>query len=83
MHDSKWMPGGDKPGDSDMENVYVRIPTLSWTFTIRMPSQKIYISTICNVKMMLEWLAGQNPRYGQTDPCQNPEGDWRFPQDSI
>ncbi len=32
----------------------VRILTLPWTFTVRISSQKSYISTICNVRIMSE-----------------------------
>ncbi len=36
------------------KSLSVRIPTLPLAFMVRMPSQKIYISTICNVRMMLQ-----------------------------
>ncbi len=30
---------------------FVKIPTLTWTFSVKFPSPNIYISTICNVRM--------------------------------
>ncbi len=55
----------------------VRILTLLWIGAVRIPSQKIYISTICNVIMMSEWRKNccyQSPLYGQTYPYHNPVG---------
>ncbi len=39
------------PQDSDGEKVYLWIGTLQLAFTVRIPSQKIYISTICYVRI--------------------------------
>ncbi len=40
-----------------MEKRFVRILTMPLAFTVRIPSQKIYISTICIVRMMSERFA--------------------------
>ncbi len=47
----------------------VRIPTLPLAFTVSISSQNIYISTICNVRMMLRRIAVVRvPLYGHTTP---------------
>ncbi len=47
--------------------VSVRIPILSWTFNVRIPSQKIYISTICQNDVGKNFCC-QKHLYGRTDP---------------
>ncbi len=57
----------------------VRIPTLSWIFTVRILSQKIYFYHLqCQNEVGKHWCC-QNPLYGQMGPCQNDEGDLPLP----
>ncbi len=81
MHLSMWILLGCPPGCPmefrQRKCFSVRITTLPWTFTVRIPSQKIYFSTICNVRIseqcQKELLLSESPLlYGQMDSCQNP-----------
>ncbi len=55
MHLSMWiLPPLADPRKSDLRKyLSVRICSLPWTFTVRIPSQKIY----CNVRIMMERIA--------------------------
>ncbi len=55
------LPGGRGAGwpkkFGQRKGLFVRISNLPSPFTVRIPSKKIYISTICNVRMMSERIA--------------------------
>ncbi len=81
IHLSKWvLGGGGHPGWPKefwwRNSLSIRILTLPWAVAVRIPSQNINISNICNVRMMSEWyrkeLLFQSPMYGRTYPCHNP-----------
>ncbi len=58
MHLSTWIlwPSGWPKEFQLSKGLFVRIPTLPLAFTVRIISLTIYISTICNVRMMSEWI---------------------------
>ncbi len=59
MHLSKWIWGGGRLTQEFWwrKGLSVRILALPLTFTVRIPTQKIYVSSICNVRMTLERIA--------------------------
>ncbi len=64
----------------------IRISILPWVLTIRIPSQKIHISTICNVRMMPQCVP-KSPVYGQIGSSHrsaNPQNSlWLMYEDAL
>ncbi len=70
MHLSVWIQLGPHLG-WPKEFWWRKGHQLSSTFTLRLPSKRIY-SVIWNVRMILERVAVVSPLYGQMDTCHKP-----------
>ncbi len=58
-----------------MEKRFARIPTLPLVFAFRIPSEKSYISTICNVRMMS--ISERILTYTRHMPAPPPDSLWQ------